>query len=792
MGADAPTSRWGFRWFSVTTQLLLLVFLTGHTECWRPANGPAAGPTSTNIPNAGWMHRMRLDANYDVYWSINESEVTFEVQVRTLGYLVFGLSPSGHFHDADLIVGWVHNGRPRFQDRHGLANGGSSLDPQQDYDLIGAHENETHTVMRFRRKLVTCDDKDLNITVSTSWMMYAYSASDPLSDADISFSSNPHGSKPVYLMHRSQFADDELPADVKVWDLRNYQVSVPENEDTLHWCRIFKLPPLDRKHHMIRYEPVFTAGSQPFVHHMNVYECVGDPSVFEVLAATEGSRCYQPSMPPLFFNCNNVVVAWTAGSEGFTFPSEAGYPMNRAGGAKFFMLETHYDNPNLQSGIVDHSGLRLFYTSQLRHHDAGVLSVGIDPNWKHIVPPGQRRVVSEAHCVADCTQQALPSRGINVFAVNQHTHLLGRQVQLRHIRGDKELPALVDDANYDVHYQEYRQFQKPVNVLPGDHLISQCTYNSESRSTITLGGLSTREETCLAYLLYWPRVDLSLCYSLPSLATILHSLGIQELHPGSDPVRIKSPPELADQTVEERLITFDWDKNFHTFQEATRRGAFRPLCWGKTQALIDGSTAPDYYAPNVTQPLPEADPAVCAPRGTLPPRPATVAKTPHRKNVNGGAAGQSAVQRNRTVTTTTNAPVTVPAVSTTTTGSRVASITAGRPSLSPESNGQVNSGGQVASVWGQGASLNHEKVGPAPSSVVIETPLNDVLHLHNHTAAATQETTASQELSSRRASVMHNSSTAPPLASSFTIILIALCCTYNSVWASVSCSSRSL
>ena len=64
------------------------------------------------------------------------------------------------------------------------------------------------------------------------------------------------------------------------------------------------------------------------------------------------------------------------------------------------------------------------------------------------------------------------------------------------------------------------------------------------------------------------------------------------LHSGSDPVRIKSPPELADQTVEERLITFDWEKNFHTFQEATRKGAFRPLCWGKTQALIDVSALP--------------------------------------------------------------------------------------------------------------------------------------------------------------------------------------------------------
>jgi hypothetical protein len=51
------------------------------------------------------------------------------------------------------------------QDRHGLANGDSQLDGSQDYDLIGAQENETHTILRFRRKLVTCDDKDLNITV---------------------------------------------------------------------------------------------------------------------------------------------------------------------------------------------------------------------------------------------------------------------------------------------------------------------------------------------------------------------------------------------------------------------------------------------------------------------------------------------------------------------------------------------------------------------------------------------------------------------------------------------------
>ena len=65
----------------------------------------------------------------------------------------------------------------------------------------------------------------------------------------------------------------------------------------------------------------------------------------------------------------------------------------------------------------------------------------------------------------------------------------------------------------------------------GDHLIAQCVYNSEGRSTITLGGLTTHEEMCLVFALYYPRIDMSLCHSLPSLPTVLHSLGIQELWP---------------------------------------------------------------------------------------------------------------------------------------------------------------------------------------------------------------------------------------------------------------------
>lgn len=56
------------------------------------------------------------------------------------------------------------------QDRHVKRSGGDVepvVDPSQDYVLMLGYENATHTVMRFKRKLETCDTSyDIAITVS--------------------------------------------------------------------------------------------------------------------------------------------------------------------------------------------------------------------------------------------------------------------------------------------------------------------------------------------------------------------------------------------------------------------------------------------------------------------------------------------------------------------------------------------------------------------------------------------------------------------------------------------------
>lgn len=178
--------------------------------------------------------------------------------------------------------------------------------------------------------------------------------------------------------------------------------------------------------------------------------------------------------------------------QGFSFPDEAGYPLD-SNQARFYLMETHYQNMqnnyndwNTKSR-ADSSGLRIYFTSALRKHDAGILSVGLDPNWRHIIPPGQERVVSEGHCIEECTQRSFPRQGINIFAVMMRTHQIGRQVRLRQVRGREEMLPIAQDSNIVANYQEYRKLASPVKSLPGDRLIAECTYDSSERGTITLG-----------------------------------------------------------------------------------------------------------------------------------------------------------------------------------------------------------------------------------------------------------------------------------------------------------------
>ena len=125
--------------------------------------------------------------------------LVLQVHAEALGYVGFGVSPNGGMTGADVVIGWVsdidgtavfhvrielnyikdHHKIPvlkcfkclvhlhvSFQDRHALGEYEPVIDESQDVTLLAANQNDTHTILRFSRPYVTCDENDMDITVN--------------------------------------------------------------------------------------------------------------------------------------------------------------------------------------------------------------------------------------------------------------------------------------------------------------------------------------------------------------------------------------------------------------------------------------------------------------------------------------------------------------------------------------------------------------------------------------------------------------------------------------------------
>ncbi|GFR80888.1 DBH-like monooxygenase protein 1 [Elysia marginata] len=410
---------------------------------------------------------------------------------------------------SDVIIGWVKDGQVHFADRHAEGHFLPAKDSSQDWSLLSGQENGQYTVLKVARKLDTCDDQDVPIMPGTTRVIFAYSPNDPASDDTISYHGSTRGTKSVLLLDppTSDKQTINLPSDVKTLEFTNRNVSVPST-DTTYWCTAWKIPDLGGKHHMIRYEPVIQPGHERLLHHIILYYCEGslgdnEPSAFQ---------CNQNPLKRAN-HCQHVFVAWAIGGKAFNYPSHVGFSLGSSGDPGYFLMETHYDNPSMRADFVDDSGLRVYLTRQLRQHDGGVLMAGVHVDAYQIIPPYEPSFLSTGYCDTACIAEGLGDNEIHVFANVLHAHLLGTKLRTRHFRNGVELPPVQEDNNYDFDYQEARMLESERTIKKGDSLMVECEYDSTQRTTVTHGGLSSREEMCLSFLIYYPRNQLSQCTS---------------------------------------------------------------------------------------------------------------------------------------------------------------------------------------------------------------------------------------------------------------------------------------
>uniref|UniRef100_A0A8D8VXJ3 MOXD1 homolog 1 n=1 Tax=Cacopsylla melanoneura TaxID=428564 RepID=A0A8D8VXJ3_9HEMI len=435
-----------------------------------------------------WLSAIHLD-RVRISWTPLEHSVVFYVEAKTRGYVGVGFSLDGKMAAADLVVMWVDDitGKPYLIDCHGGGGHAAPMkDQHQNYELLTGFQNDTHTVVRFSRDWDTCDSQDdLVLTNDTIRLLWAVYDEDPMDEDRGALLWHGRGSRGVQSVH---LITPPLPQPqdeaMKSWEIRQENVEVPENTDTLYWCKIFKAPSITTKHQIIGFEPILEKAKAGGVHHMVLYECTTQPSLLERYIKHHGHVCYSSKIPPEWDSCVTPVVSWAIGSTGEFLPSHVGLPL-QGNKATFMMLEVHYDNPTLRKAVHT-AGLKIHYTNQLRPNDGGVFISGVAVSPLQIIPPRQTEYKTAGYCDNECTNAVFPSTGVQVTSVVLHSHLAGRKIKLRHIRHGHELTPIAQDEQYDFNYQQARRVPDEVIIYPGDQLITECTYQTLNRPQPTM------------------------------------------------------------------------------------------------------------------------------------------------------------------------------------------------------------------------------------------------------------------------------------------------------------------
>ncbi|XP_018419215.1 PREDICTED: dopamine beta-hydroxylase [Nanorana parkeri] len=550
-----------------------------------------------------------------LFWNVSYTEkvVYFQILIKDLKFgMIFGMSDRGEFEGADMAVLWSDGLSSFFGDAWSDKEGRLHIDSHQDYQLLSAQKTPEGLYLVFKRPFTTCDPKDYLIEDGTVHLIYALMEKPFHSLSAINISTLDRGLQRVQLL-KPEIRTPRLPNDVLTMDILAPDVVIPDKETT-YWCYITELPQHFPKHHIVMYEPVITKGHEAIVHHMEVFQCSED---YDTIPHYSGP-CDSKMKPERINYCRHVLAAWAMGAKPFYYPQDAGLAFGGTRSSRFLRLEVHYHNPLELKGLSDSSGIRLYYTPSLRKFDAGIMELGLVYTPVMAIPPRQKSFQLTGYCTDKCTETALPPDGIHIFASQLHTHLTGQSVTTVIARDGKEVGVVNVDKHFSPHFQEIRMLKKPVQVLPGDLLITSCSYNTEDRSRVTVGGFSITDEMCVNYIHYYPRTELELCKSHVDPGYLRKYFNLVNRFIGDE---VCTCPQAA---VTEQFNEVPW--NSFTSDVLNSLYAYSPISMhcNRSSAVRFPGDWERQPLPKITQALPPADTTCPTPGDSVSPTPVFV------------------------------------------------------------------------------------------------------------------------------------------------------------------------
>lgn len=438
-----------------------------------------------------------LEMNYKIHWTVLNDEIRIALEVRTAGWIGFGIGEptSGSMPGADIVHAHITlAGEVMVYDRYALVKGYPDEDICNDWQLVGGQETNGTTIVELKRKLITNDPQDRNIVPGPNRIIWAYGTQDTFGY---------HGQNRMVGAITFYGSVQSVPAQDQ-----NVQSFIVETNDTFirpqmtdYQCAYYKLPlNASQDYHVIEFEALIDPKAVQYVHHFILSYCDNDNTTWftDDLSTPQGCELNWKMECP-----QTVMWGWAPGVGKFEFPQDVGVRMGNSPGAiKIAHLQVHYHNPNLLSNIQDNSKVVIRYTDKLRQYDGGVVELGdISVSAEDIAPQVPFKHY-EFSCDPSCTQ-TLP-HDIHVFTDTLHMHEVGTQIYSTHWRGNEFLGTLNRIDFWDFDLQQTTSNNR--TIKPGDRINTHCIYNSMSRNNITRFGTGSKDEMCINFVYYYPKV----------------------------------------------------------------------------------------------------------------------------------------------------------------------------------------------------------------------------------------------------------------------------------------------
>lgn len=492
---------------------------TEPTSTTSSSSSTIQSTTPPESPYQYWQHSIAPHTNndsvvpdgfqFDLKWNLTDTHFMMRIEAPTSGWIAFGIGEggAGGMPGADIVActaeGWV-------SDRYALAYATPLEDSKQDWTLLesGGHSGQTYCILKRARITDDWQDRQLHqqsLALGKLNILMAYGMDD-------SFTYHLRGNRATTQidLFDDSTSIERLTAmpdyDTSVL-LLNPNVSVPHDATSCN-----QLNTLVGGRFCLDAVTTYYTTTHSIAH-------LGDRSIIGlgayiknetranvhhfVVSAYSSADCTDGYLGPTYI--------WAPGAQTLVYPEFLGVHIGSAeSSASCLEIQTHYDNPDAVSGLVDSSGIVLHLNSpgQFRSVEAAVYQVG-DPS---VRLAGQQLLSGLSKYEFECGEANFAGApNITIYGVAHHMHIAGKYMSTTLSRPGEPNVTWTTEF-YDHGFQTVIPVNVTFNGAQLPKFSTECIFDSRQSTSYPFyeptgrWGQGSDDEMCIDFFYYYPRV----------------------------------------------------------------------------------------------------------------------------------------------------------------------------------------------------------------------------------------------------------------------------------------------